>query len=105
MTAQPVQNKARKATRAAKSKHLVSVEAASTTDLAAVEAAEKADLIRWDAEYVVKEKLLPYRSARVLREKCYKRQVFHHNDGGRITFSPMSIRAEHARTLVAPLAA
>lgn len=105
MTAQPVQNKARKATRADRTKHLVSVEAAPAVDLAAVEAAEKADLIRWDAEYVVKQQLLPYKSVRVLKEKCYKRQVFHHNDGGRITFSPMSIRAEHARTLVAPLAA
>ncbi|MFG3488487.1 hypothetical protein [Streptomyces sp. NPDC047972] len=105
MTAQPVQNKARKATRPTKSKHLASVETATPEALASIEAAELADLIRWDPEFVVKHKLLPYTSARVLKEKCYKRLVFHHNDGGRITFSPMSIRAEHQRTLVAPLAA
>ncbi|MEU7032670.1 hypothetical protein ABZ958_03165 [Streptomyces sp. NPDC046237] len=105
MTAQAPPKKTRKATRPAKTKHLASVENMAPADLASVEAAEKADLIRWDAEYVVKEQLLPYRSVRVLKEKCYKREVFHHNDGGRITFSPMSIRAEHQRTLVAPLAA
>jgi hypothetical protein len=105
VTAQPVQNKARKATRPSKPKHLASVESATAADLTSIEAAEKADLIRWSPEFVIEHKLLPYRSARVLREKCYKREVFHHNDGGRITFSPMSIRREHERTLVAPLAA
>ncbi|GAA2803598.1 hypothetical protein [Streptomyces showdoensis] len=92
MTAQtPI--KARKATRP------------RTLTLAEAKQAEEADLIRWSPEEVVKLKLLPYRSARTLREACYKRRVFHHNDGGRITFSPMSIRREHERTLVAPLAA
>ena len=105
MTAQAPPTKARKATRPAKTKHLASVEDTAPANLASVEAAELADLIRWSPEEVVKHGLLPYRSARVLRDKCYKRLVFHHNDGGRITFSPMSIRAEHQRTLVAPLAA
>lgn len=105
MTAQPGQNKARKATRPAKPKHLASVRTATPADLASVEASEMADLIRWSPEFVVEHKLLPYTSARVLKEKCYKRLVFHHNDGGRITFSPMSIRREHERTLVAPIAA
>ncbi|MBP2581854.1 hypothetical protein J3A78_002332 [Streptomyces sp. PvR006] len=93
MTAQPVQNKARKATRP------------KPPTLTNIRAAEEADLIRWTPEEVVEMKLLPYRSPRTLRRACNARRVFHHNDGGRITFSPMSIRAEHERTLVAPLAA
>lgn len=105
MTAQAPTKKARKATRLAKPKHLASVAATTSADIASIEAAELADLIRWSPEDVVKHGLLPYTSARVLKEKCYKRLVFHHNDGGRITFSPMSIRAEHQRTLVAPIAA
>ncbi|MFJ6348598.1 hypothetical protein ACIQKB_03875 [Streptomyces sp. NPDC092046] len=104
MTAQAPSKKARKATRPAKT-HLTSIEATAPADVASIEAAELADLIRWSPEFVVKHGLLPYTSARVLKEKCYKRLVFHHNDGGRITFSPMSIRREHERTLVAPLAA
>lgn len=93
MTAQPSQSKARKATGTKK------------PTLTSVKAAEEADLVRWTPEEVVEMKLLPYRSPRTLRRACNARRVFHHNDGGRITFSPMSIRAEHARTLVAPLAA
>jgi len=65
----------------------------------------EAALIRWTPEEVVEQRLLPYRSVRVLKDKCYRREVYHHNDGGRITFSPESIRLELERTLVAPLAA
>lgn len=68
-------------------------------------AAEELDLIRWEVDEVIEKGLLPYKSARVLKEKCYRREVYHHNDGGRITFSPESIRLENARTLVAPIAA
>lgn len=68
-------------------------------------AEEELDLIRWTPEEVVDKQLLPYRSARSLREKCYRREVYHHTDGGRITFSSESIRRENERTLVAPLAA
>ncbi len=66
---------------------------------------EEADLRRWSPEEVVEKKLLPYTSVRVLKEKCYRREVYHHNDAGRITFSPESIRLENARTIVAPAAA
>ena len=93
MTAEAPPTKARKATRR------------RTPTLAALKEAEEADLIRWTPEEVVEKKLLPYTSVRMLKEKCYKRQVYCHLDGGRITFSPMSIRMEHQRTLVAPLAA
>lgn len=93
MTAQAPPTKARKATRP------------RTLTLAEAKQTEEADLIRWTPEEVVAKQLLPYRSVRTLKEACYKRRVFHHLDGGRITFSPMSIRREHERTLVAPLAA
>lgn len=94
MTAQPEQTKARKATRRTTAPTLV-----------AVKATEEADLVRWTPEEVVEKQLLPYRSVRVLKEACYKRRVFHHLDGGRITFSPLSIRKQHELTLVVPLAA
>ncbi|MEW2415353.1 hypothetical protein AB0953_16780 [Streptomyces sp. NPDC046866] len=68
-------------------------------------AEEELDLIRWTPEEVVKKQLLPYRSVRSLKEKCYRREVFCHMDGGRITFSPESIRRENARTMVVPIAA
>lgn len=68
-------------------------------------ASAEAELIRWTPEEVVELQLLPYRSVRVLKDKCYRREVYHHNDGGRITFSPESIRLEIERTLIAPLAA
>lgn len=67
--------------------------------------AEEAELVRWTPEEVVENKLLPYRSARMLREYCYKRQVVHHNDGGTITFTVDDIREENARRKVSPLTA
>ncbi|WP_328313150.1 hypothetical protein OG432_24725 [Streptomyces sp. NBC_00442] len=67
-------------------------------------AAEELDLIRWTPEEVVEKQLLPYRSVRSLKEKCYRREVFHHTDGGRITFTPDDIRREHDRGQVAPAA-
>lgn len=66
---------------------------------------DEAELRRWTPEEVVARQLLPYRSARVLRQKCYRREVFHHNDARRITFTSEDIRRENARTVVAPLAA
>ncbi|MER7734160.1 hypothetical protein ABTX80_25040 [Streptomyces erythrochromogenes] len=63
------------------------------------------ELVRWTPEEVVALKLLPYRSARVLRRKCNRREVWCHLDGGRITFTAEDIRRENERTAVAPLAA
>ncbi|MFF3094223.1 hypothetical protein [Streptomyces cyaneofuscatus] len=63
------------------------------------------DLIRYTPEEVIEKRWLPYKSARVLREKCYGRKVIHHNDGGRISFTAEDIRRENARTAVLPAAA
>lgn len=52
----------------------------------------EAEFRRWSPEEVVALELLPYRSARVLREKCYKRQLFFHKDGGQITFTVDDLR-------------
>ncbi|MFD4855111.1 hypothetical protein [Streptomyces atratus] len=62
----------------------------------------EAELRRWTPEEIVEKQLLPYKSVRVLKERCYRRQVFHHNDGGRITFTLDDIRRENARTAVTP---
>lgn len=66
---------------------------------------DEAELKRWSPEYVVENELLPYKSVRVLKQKCYRRLVHCHLDGGRITFTPEDIRRENARTAVAPIAA
>lgn len=72
---------------------------------AAQKAHAEAELVRWTPEEVVERQLLPYRSVRVLKDKCYKREVHHHNDGGRITFTADDLRRENERTAVVPLAA
>lgn len=66
---------------------------------------DEAELRRWTPEQVVAKQLLPYKSVRVLKQKCYRRQVFHHLDAGRITFTAEDIRRENARTVVTPIAA
>lgn len=67
--------------------------------------ADDTEFIRWTPEEVVARQLLPYRSVRVLKQKCYRREVHHHNDGGRITFTAEDLRRENERTAVTPLAA
>lgn len=67
------------------------------------EAADETELRRWTPDEVVEKQLLPYRSVRSLKEKCYRREVHHHNDSGRITFTSEDIRSENARTAVAPV--
>lgn len=64
--------------------------------------AEETDLRRYTPEEVIENRWLPYKSARVLREKAYRDEVHHHNDGGRITFTAEDIRLENARTAVVP---
>lgn len=64
----------------------------------------EAEFRRWTPEEVIERCLLPYRSARVLKQKCYRREVFHHNDGGRITFTAEDLRKENERTAVTPFA-
>jgi hypothetical protein len=65
---------------------------------------DEAEFRRWTPEEVIELKLLPYRSARVLKEKCYQRKVHHHLDGGRITFTAEDLRRENERTAVTPFA-
>ncbi|WP_309049066.1 hypothetical protein [Streptomyces sp.] len=59
-------------------------------------------LRRWSPEEVIALHLLPYTSVRVLKQKCYAREIHHHNDGGRITFTLDDIRAENDRTQITP---
>ncbi|MEU6437494.1 hypothetical protein ACFW0U_07275 [Streptomyces albidoflavus] len=65
----------------------------------------EAELYRWTPEEVIEQRLLPYRSVAVLRRKCSRREIHHHNDGGRISFTADDIRRENERTAVAPIAA
>ncbi|MGW2837368.1 hypothetical protein ACWCWD_06605 [Streptomyces sp. NPDC001493] len=67
--------------------------------------AEELELRRWTPEEVVELQLLPYRSVRVLKSKCYRREVHCHLDGGRITFTADDLRRENDRTAVVPFAA
>jgi hypothetical protein len=69
-----------------------------------VPADDEAEFRRWTPEEVVARQLLPYRSVRILKAKCYRREVFHHLDGGRITFTPQDLRLENERTAVKPFA-
>lgn len=68
-------------------------------------AAEELDLVRWTPEEVVVKQLLPYRSVRLLKEACYRREIYHHQDNGRITFTPDDLRRENDRHQVVPIAA
>lgn len=67
-------------------------------------AKNEAEFRRWTPEEVIDKRLLPYKSARVLKQKCYRREVHHHNDGGRITFTAEDLRKENERTAVTPFA-
>lgn len=64
----------------------------------------EAELKRWSPEEVVAKELLPYKSVRSLKEKCYRREVHCHLDGTGITFTADDIRAENARNAVTPAA-
>ncbi len=66
---------------------------------------DEAEFRRWTPEEVVELQLLPYRSVRVLKQRCYRREVHHHLDAGRITFTADDLRKENARTAVTPVAA
>jgi hypothetical protein len=65
----------------------------------------EAEFRRWTPEEVVELQLLPYRSVRVLKERCYRREVFHHRDGGRITFTAEDLRRQNALGAVEPISA
>jgi hypothetical protein len=65
----------------------------------------EAEFRRWTPEEVVERQLLPYRTARSIREKCYRRQLHHHRDGGRITFTAEDLRRNNELGAVEPLSA
>lgn len=62
------------------------------------------ELRRYTPEEVVAKRLLPYTSVRVLKDKCHRRELFHHGDGGRITFTAADIRKNSELGAQAPLA-
>lgn len=65
----------------------------------------EAEFRRWTPEEVVELKLLPYSTARSVREKCYRRELFCHRDGGRITFTAEDLRRNSQLGAVEPLTA
>lgn len=75
------------------------------TPTALPEQQDGSEFRRWTPEQVVEMQLLPYRSVRVLKERCYRREVFHHRDGGRITFTAEDLRRQNALGAVEPLSA
>lgn len=64
----------------------------------------EAEFRRWTPEEVVEKQLLPYRSPRMVREKCYRRELFCHRDGGRITFTAEDLRLNNALGAQTPFA-
>jgi hypothetical protein len=65
----------------------------------------EAEFRRWTPEQVVEQQLLPYSSARTLKERCYRRELWHHKDGGRITFTAEDLRRNAEMGACAPLSA
>jgi hypothetical protein len=63
----------------------------------------EAEFRRWTPEQVAEMQLLPY-TARVIKEKCYKRLLFCHRDGGRITFTAEDLRRNAELGAQAPAA-
>ena len=68
-------------------------------------ATPEAEFRRWTPEEVVSLQLLPYRSVRSVKEKCYRRELFCHRDGGRITFTAEDLRLNNEMGAQAPLSA
>ncbi|MCZ0207939.1 hypothetical protein OZK63_21235 [Streptomyces sp. UMAF16] len=75
------------------------------TAAAVIAAREAAEFRRWSPEQVVALKLLPYSSVRVLKERCYRRELWFHKDGGRITFTAEDLRRNSELGACAPLSA
>jgi hypothetical protein len=63
----------------------------------------EAEFRRYSPDEVAALKLLPY-SARMIREKCYRRELFCHRDGGRITFTAEDLRRNAELGAQAPAA-
>ena len=65
----------------------------------------EAEFRRWTPEEVVELQLLPYSSVRTLKDRCYRRVLWCHRDGGRITFTAEDLRRNAQMGAVAPLSA
>lgn len=65
----------------------------------------EAEFRRWKPEEVVELQLMPFSSVRTLKERCYRRELWHHNDGGRITFTAEDLRRNAQLGAVEPLSA
>ncbi|MFJ1964856.1 hypothetical protein [Streptomyces massasporeus] len=65
----------------------------------------EAEFRRWTPEQVVEQQLLPYSSVRTLKERCYRREIWHHNDNRRITFTAEDLRRNAEMGACAPLSA
>jgi hypothetical protein len=63
----------------------------------------EAEFRRWSPDEVADLKLLPY-TARMIREKCYRRELHFHNDGRRITFTAEDLRLNNLLGAQAPAA-
>lgn len=63
------------------------------------------ELRRYTPEEVVQMQLLPFRSARSLRDKAHARELYHHRDGGRVTFTAEDIRRNSAMGARQPITA
>lgn len=67
-------------------------------------AKDENELRRWTPQEVVDLQLLPYTSARTVKEKCYRRELWHHQDNGRISFTADDIRRNSEAGQVEPVA-
>ncbi|MFJ2259522.1 hypothetical protein ACIOKD_14470 [Streptomyces sp. NPDC087844] len=63
----------------------------------------EAEFRRWTPDEVAALKLLPY-TERMIREKCYRRELHFHKDGGRITFTAEDLRLNNQLGAQAPAA-
>ncbi len=70
----------------------------------ATDQTSESELRRYTPEEVIEKKLMPFSSARVLRLKVRRRELYGHTDGGRITFTAEDIRMNAALGAVQPLA-
>lgn len=70
---------------------------AQATEQPATPTATTDDLRRYTPEEVAANGWLPF-TPRMIREKCYRRLLQHHGDGGRITLTADDIRAYNAAT-------
>ena len=62
------------------------------------------ELRRWSPEEVEENRWLPW-TARKIREKVYRREIYAHTDGGRITFTADDIRRTSALGQITPFEA